>query len=134
MIRIKAPIMGKQRPRFNSETRRAFTPGETKQVEHIIGSYYKVYRGKYYPSGELKVIITAYMGIPKSYENERVKRIFEGKEKPTKKPDVDNIAKLVLDALNKTAYKDDAQVVEFTCRKRYSLEPYEYYEIEVLPI
>ena len=33
------------------------------------------------------------------------------------------IAKIVLDSLNKTAYLDDAQVVETHVRKKYSKEP-----------
>ena len=40
----------------------------------------------------------------------------------TKKPDVDNIIKVVLDALNKVAYQDDTQVVEVIAIKRWSNE------------
>ena len=42
---------------------------------------------------------------------------------PTKKPDTDNIAKAILDALNGLAYYDDAQVVNLEVQKRYSNEP-----------
>lgn len=49
--------------------------------------------------------------IPKYYSKKRVQAIREGLEKPTKKPDVDNIAKIVLDSLNKIAFNDDAQIV-----------------------
>lgn len=38
---------------------------------------------------------------------------------PAKKPDLDNVAKLVLDALNGIAYKDDAQVVDLRVSRRY---------------
>lgn len=38
---------------------------------------------------------------------------------PTKKPDADNIAKIVLDALNGVAYTDDTQVVNLSVQKRY---------------
>lgn len=38
-------------------------------------------------------------------------------EDDTYKPDVDNIAKLVLDALNGVAYEDDAQVVRVCAQK-----------------
>ena len=37
----------------------------------------------------------------------------------TKKPDADNLAKAILDALNGVAYPDDAQIVTLTVRKRY---------------
>lgn len=36
-----------------------------------------------------------------------------------RKPDLDNVAKLVGDALNKVAYRDDAQICELTASKRY---------------
>ena len=42
---------------------------------------------------------------------------------PTKKPDADNIAKAILDALNGLAFYDDAQVVYLQVSKRYSNEP-----------
>ena len=38
------------------------------------------------------------------------------------KPDADNVAKLVLDALNKTAYDDDNQVVKITALKKWTIE------------
>ena len=39
---------------------------------------------------------------------------------PTKKPDVDNIAKVYLDSLNKVVYKDDKQIVDLLVVKRYA--------------
>lgn len=38
---------------------------------------------------------------------------------PTKRPDVDNIAKTVLDALNAKAWTDDAAVIELQCKKSW---------------
>lgn len=43
---------------------------------------------------------------------------------PQKKPDTDNIAKIVLDALNGLAYPDDKQVVELQVLKTYDLDGY----------
>lgn len=42
---------------------------------------------------------------------------------PTTKPDTDNIAKSILDSLNKIAYLDDKQVVDLRVRKRYAEVP-----------
>ena len=41
---------------------------------------------------------------------------------PLRKPDSDNIAKIVLDSLNKIAFDDDAQVVELTVVKKWTEE------------
>ena len=40
--------------------------------------------------------------------------------RPTKKPDNDNIAKIILDALNGVAYQDDKQVVSLQVEKYYT--------------
>lgn len=38
---------------------------------------------------------------------------------PTKKPDMDNIGKLVCDALNDIVFEDDVQIVRLNARKIY---------------
>ena len=40
-----------------------------------------------------------------------------------KKPDADNIAKIICDALNNVAYHDDTQVIELIVVKKYAREP-----------
>ena len=47
-----------------------------------------------------------------------LKPIYEGKQH-TCTPDVDNLAKFCLDAMNTIMYKDDSQVIELNCRKSY---------------
>lgn len=42
---------------------------------------------------------------------------------PTNKPDIDNLAKSILDALNGVIYKDDSQVVVLTLQKYYDDDP-----------
>ena len=48
---------------------------------------------------------------------------MRGELHPTKKPDADNIGKIVADALNGVAYQDDAQIILLQIRKTYSEEP-----------
>ena len=45
--------------------------------------------------------------------------MLSGEIKPTKKPDADNIVKIICDALNNIAYKDDTQVVDLQVKKIY---------------
>lgn len=49
--------------------------------------------------------------------------MLDGKIRPTKKPDWDNIGKIVTDALNKIAYRDDSQVVACRVEKWYGPIP-----------
>ena len=54
---------------------------------------------------------------------------LSGKIRPTVKPDNDNIAKSVLDALSGLAYGDDKKIVELKVRKYYGVEPYVYVKL-----
>ncbi|CAM2951067.1 RusA family crossover junction endodeoxyribonuclease [Hathewaya histolytica] len=119
MIIVEGKIKGKARPRiFNGH---GVTPKDTVEYENWVKMNYKQQGGKYL-EGNLKAIITAYYKIPKSYSKKRIQSIKNGLEHPTKKPDVDNIAKIILDALNKLAYDDDKQVIDLTVIKRYTEE------------
>lgn len=49
--------------------------------------------------------------------------MLDRKIRPTKKPDWDNIGKIICDSLNGVAYRDDAQIVDSMVRKFYSETP-----------
>ena len=83
--------------------------------------YYQISDNKeYFGEKPLKIEILACFSIPKSYSKKKMLMINNGELFPTKKPDCDNIIKIVLDSLNKIAYDDDKQVVEVTLKKVYS--------------
>ena len=71
----------------------------------------------------LDVRITAYYGIPKSVSKKKAQLMRERKIRPMKKPDFDNIGKIVCDSLNDIAYHDDAQIVDAQVRKFFSENP-----------
>lgn len=119
MIVVEGKIKGKQRPRFNSRTGSAYTPKETISYENWVRFCYREQGGKHL-EGAIRARIEAYYKIPKSYTKKRVQAIREGLEYPIKKPDGDNIAKIILDSLNKIAFDDDSQVTELTVLKRYT--------------
>lgn len=129
MIVVEGKIKGKARPRFNTKTGRAFTPGDTITYENWIRYAYQTQNGRYL-KGAIRARIEVYYKIPKSYSKKRVQAIRDGLEMPLKKPDSDNIAKIVLDSLNKIAFDDDAQIVELTVVKRWT-EDIERIEFEL---
>ena len=55
-----------------------------------------------------------------------------GEIRPVKKPDADNIIKVVADSLNKVAYRDDADIVRVALEKFYSWQPRIEVEIKTL--
>ena len=64
-------------------------------------------------------IIARYLP-PKSVSKKRKLDMLEGRELPLKKPDMDNIVKVVADALNGVAYHDDTQIALVQAKKCYS--------------
>lgn len=71
----------------------------------------------------LDVAITAYVGIPASKSKKFKQQALEGAQKPTKKPDVDNVAKIILDSITGIVYQDDKQIVKLSVSKVYSETP-----------
>lgn len=116
-------IKGKARPRVNTYTCKAYTPNDTKDYENLIKQYFKIKYPRYEPlEGRISVKIEAYFEVPKSTSKKDKQMIEEGSLSPTKKPDIDNIVKIVLDALNKMAFKDDNQITKLEVEKFYGKE------------
>lgn len=81
----------------------------------------------------LRIVICAWETIPKSKTKKFRQDALEGKEFPTVKPDLDNVAKTIMDALSGVVYKDDKQIVDLIVKKRYTdQEPHVFVRIEVL--
>lgn len=124
-------IVGKARPRMNTRTGRAYTPTKTKNYEYFLRQWFiRKYPNFKTIEGRVKVSIVAYFDIPKSTSMKKKKEMLEGNISPTKKPDIDNIVKVVLDSMNKFAFKDDTQVVKLEVEKKYFVEPKIYVKIE----
>lgn len=119
-IKVEGKIIGKQRPRANFRTGIIYTPSNTKKYERLIKEQYKKADGVI-SQKDISIRIIANFKIPKSYTKKKIKEIEEGKLRPHK-IDVDNIAKVVMDALNKVAYEDDRQIVNLEVSKRYTKE------------
>jgi len=67
---------------------------------------------------------------PKSLNKKERNEIDSGKSIPkTTKPDIDNLTKAILDALNGIAWKDDAQVAQINIQKIWSTK--DQIEIEI---
>ena len=98
------------------------TPEQTQSYEDLVRWCWKAAGGRFLGDAQLEVHIVAYFEIPKSYSKKRVREIEEKGLRPTCKPDLDNIQKVVLDALNGLAYTDDAQVVKISCEKKYAAD------------
>ena len=122
--------MGKQRPRVRKigNFAQTYTPKETITYESKVVYAYKNATDHYFGQSEIEAQITAYYQLSKAHYgkkgiNKKGVEKLTGLVNPTKKPDCDNIAKIILDALNGIAYYDDSQVTKLVVYKRYAEQP-----------
>ncbi|MBQ7445956.1 MAG: RusA family crossover junction endodeoxyribonuclease [Clostridia bacterium] len=117
---------GKGRPRFSRTPYgvRTYTPKETELSEARIGYVFKEEGDDFFAeAGEpVEIEIVAYHKIPASASNKKKNEMVSQLIRPTKKPDWDNIGKIVTDALNGIAWHDDAQIVDARVTKRYTAD------------
>ena len=127
--KIKFTILGnpagKGRPRFSGKTDQAYTPRDTAMYENLVRIEYEAQCDNFRFDDEamLDMRILAFYEIPKSTSKKRREMMLNGMIRPTKKPDMDNVVKIIADSLNKLAYRDDTQIVDCQCRKFYSDTP-----------
>ena len=105
---VHGKVVGSARPRVTRHG--TYIPAKTRRYRELIRGEFIEQGGRRIP-GPVSVEITCVRELPKS----RPKSVDW--EVDTFKPDVDNIAKNVLDALNGLAWDDDSQVVELRVRK-----------------
>ena len=118
---IEGKIIGKERPRVNLNTGIVYTPNKTKDYENYIRQIFKIK----YPNFEIitsrvSINIIAYIGISKSISKKNKEKMLNDEMSPIKKPDIDNIAKVILDALDGFVLQNDKQVTKMSVEKRYS--------------
>lgn len=117
---------GKGRPRFSTVCGHAKTrtPDQTVIYENLVKTEYRNQSGvRFSDDAMLDVRVMAYYTIPKSISKKKRQAMLDHKVRPTKKPDFDNIGKVICDSLNGIAYRDDAQIVDAQVRKFYSDTP-----------
>lgn len=115
---VAGEIVGKGRPRF-TRSGRTYTPKRTTDYERTIKTAY-LNKYSYLSQKALRIKICAYLEVARSHPKVKKSKMLMNLLQCTKKPDIDNITKVVLDALNKVAYQDDTQVVELVAIKRWS--------------
>lgn len=118
---VEGKPTAKGRPRF-TRNGHAYTDEKTAAYETLVRLSYQQQAGEKL-QGELHASIYAFFPIPKSTPKGLAQDMREGKVWHTKKPDADNIAKSILDALNGVAYDDDSSVASLCVVKRYGDEP-----------
>jgi Holliday junction resolvase RusA-like endonuclease len=119
---VEGNPVGKGRPKFARRGNfvSTYTPSKTRNYEDLIKDAAKQAMGSNEVL-ETPVTVAIYITvpIPASYSKKRTEACLSGSERPIKKPDIDNVAKCFLDAMNEIVYKDDTQVLTLHITKVY---------------
>ena len=133
---VLGPPQGKGRPRFAKVGKyvKTYTPDQTVLYENLVAVEYQRQTGGYrFPDKEaLDMQVFAYYAIPASASQRKQSEMENGDIRPLKKVDIDNLLKVICDALNQVAYRDDVQIVDCQVRKFYSHRP--RVEVAIQPV
>lgn len=122
---IDGPPHGKGRPRFRrfGNFVSTYTDAKTKSYETLVKEAAVKAMGNNPPiDGPVRLDCIVRLPVPKSYPKKRSEACLNGSEWPTKKPDWDNVAKSVADAMNDIVFVDDTQIVIARIVKVYAAE------------
>ena len=130
-IHLEGVPVAKGRPRF-TRNGRVYTPAKTAKYEKALAAKAQgEWRGRPLP-GPLKVSISVALPIPKSWSAKKRAQAVDGGIWPTGKPDGDNFAKTVGDALNGIMWVDDSQIVFWQISKYYDATPSLHVTVEAV--
>lgn len=119
---VPGEAVGKGRPRVTVRGGRAmmYTPDKTAKFEALVRlEAAQSMRGRPLIKGPVRLGLEIVMGVPDSYPKKRRADCLEGREFPTKKPDIDNVVKAFADAFNGIVWEDDVQIVDLHAVRRY---------------
>ena len=126
VVSLPGPPRGKGRPRFGRRGSfvAVWTDKKTLAYEELLSQAgVEAMRASEPHLGALSVRIEAGMPVPASWSQKKRQAALSGDLSHIGKPDFDNIAKCVGDALNKIVWKDDSQIIVCAFRKFYSANP-----------
>lgn len=131
-IVIPGEMRGKGRPRFSRAGGfpRVYTDERTANMESWV-RLCAVEAGAKVLDGPVQLRVLVLSEVPASWPKKRRAAALAAVERPGK-PDLDNVVKLLADALNGICWRDDKQVAEVLARKIYAEEASTV--IEVAPL
>jgi Holliday junction resolvase RusA-like endonuclease len=139
---VPGPVRGKGRPRIvkHGKFTRLATDEKTASYENRVAlAAHEAMRSRGMLEGPLTVVMSARLCPAASVPKKTRAAMLSGNAPPTKKPDLDNTIKALMDGLNGVAWRDDVQVVSITATKSYAetpgldvvIRPYEPQEIQI---
>jgi Holliday junction resolvase RusA-like endonuclease len=121
VLKVDGKPTGKGRPRFVKATGRTYTPGDTARAENRVQLAW-IDAGRPRIDGPVWMTVIAVLERPKSHYRVNGTLNAQGQRHPipVRKPDVDNLLKLAMDALQGHAYGDDVNVMSAQVMRRWA--------------
>jgi Holliday junction resolvase RusA-like endonuclease len=127
---------GKGRPKFARRGNHVatYTDDQTVSAEEAIRALWRE-QGSTRLDGPLELTVQIVHERPRSHFLKSGDLSTEGRRHPVpmRKPDGDNVLKLAADALNTLAYRDDCQIVQWSCRASWGIRPQTVISLRPLP-
>ena len=112
-----------------------YTPEQTAKYEAQVSTLAKLAMAGMEPmQGPLAVYIKAMLPVPKSFSRVEHQKAVLGRRRPESKPDADNVAKTICDAMNGVVFADDKQIAYLSVGKFYAEIPRVEVEITALDV
>ena len=123
-IKFSVPGTPQRKKRVRFGQGRAYTHKDTVNYQSLVKLFFQARCPAWKPqAGPVILDTVAYFPVPKS-RTKWFKEMCEHNEVPfVKCPDYDNVSKVVADALNEIAYRDDRQIFDGRSREFYSNRP-----------
>lgn len=122
---IVGPVQAQQRPRFSRQNGHVHTYDDKKSRTYK--AHVQKCAARYAPEQLIDSAIELHIDVFHKLQQSGSKQLKADKlahrVRPTVKPDLDNLAKGIKDALTGMIWRDDAQVVSLTVRKFYAVDP-----------
>lgn len=123
-IIVSGKPVGKGRPKFNRATGAAYTPTTTTVAEREIRQAWREADEPRMPDDvALGMEVVVSVERPKGHFKKNGELSAVGLRNPiprNKKPDLDNVVKLIMDSLNSRAYRDDVLIARLTVDRKWS--------------
>ena len=127
---VEGEAVGKMRPKVSTLNGHAsvYTPRKQIVFENWVRTEYEKAMELFHPEVHgylfgkgvpIEIRIQISKRVPSSVSMKKRDKMLYGQIFPVVKPDIDNVAKSVLDALNRVAFYDDSQVIRLAVFKTY---------------
>lgn len=123
VMRFTVDMLPRGWARSRTRDGRHYTDADTLAAKTAIGFAFRAAYPGPMLTGPVAVGILAVFPPPKSTPKRDAARVTSETLPKATRPDADNLCKLVLDALNGIAWRDDAQVHDLAVRKVFGLTP-----------